>query len=375
MERGLSIKQAADLLAMDESDLDAWENGAQHPTITQLRQMAAKYEIGFSALLMPEPLPPSTRLKVQDFRTHRGKKAEWHPELLAQMDDINVMIDALADLRDAFPSILPTSPRTITTTMNPVRVAAEERKRIGLTVERQASWKTESDAFRNFRALVEAQGVFVYMINASTTDDWRGFAVYDDRRIPVIVINSNEAENPAKTFSLFHEYAHILLRQSAISNERSRDAMEIFCNKFAAHFLMPEDQFRGVVLGIGGVGPREWSDLQIKKIGNKFKTSMSAVVLHLENLGLAPRGFYKKKLEEWRARKKPTPHKRQFGPNYYEQVANRLGSKHVSVVFDALDRGYVDQLDAYEMLDVQESNFPGLRDEIMERKTAHGWRP
>jgi Zn-dependent peptidase ImmA (M78 family) len=64
--------------------------------------------------------------------------------------------------------------------------------------------------------LVEAQGVFVYQINASTTDDWRGIAIFDERNIPVIVINSNETFPAAKSFTLFHEYAHLLLRQGVV---------------------------------------------------------------------------------------------------------------------------------------------------------------
>jgi len=137
-----------------------------------------------------------------------------------EMDNINVIIDAMADLRDAEPRLLRAEFPTITTGMNPARVAEDERKRIRLDVQRQAGWRIDAEAFRRFRAMVEAQGVFVYLINASTTDDWRGLAIYDERRIPIIVLNGDETEPGARSFSLFHEYAHILLRQSAISDQR-----------------------------------------------------------------------------------------------------------------------------------------------------------
>ena len=336
--------------------------------------MSAKYEIGFSSLFMPEALPPDTGLRLRDFRTHgSGAPGKWNPELLMEMDDINVLIDAMADLRDAEPSLFRSVLPSVSVTMNAAQVAADERGRIGLNVDTQAKWSTDANAFNRLRALVEAQGVFVYLINASTTDDWRGMAIYDDRRIPVIVINSDEALASARSFSLFHEYAHLLLRQSAITDHRSRDRDEEFCNKFAAYFLMPSREFHGATLLVGGGFRNYWTDTQLRKIGSVFKTSMSAVALHLISHNLAPDDFFNVKLAEWRVREK-TRGKPGIVP-YYDKIANRLGIQHIKVVFAALDQKRINQLDAYEILDVQEANFPRLRAKVTEREANYGWRP
>jgi hypothetical protein len=202
---------------------------------------------------MPDILPTETRLKVQDFRTHgSGAPGKWHPELLMELDDINVLIDAMADLRNAEPGLLSVKLPVATLAMNAADLAVTERARIGLDVPTQAAWKTDASAFRRLRALVEAQGVFVYLVAASDVDDWRGIAIFDDRKVPVIIINSDETFPAARSFSLFHEYAHLLLRQSAITNQRSRAADEEFCNKFAANFLMPPPEFRVAALTVGG---------------------------------------------------------------------------------------------------------------------------
>jgi hypothetical protein len=100
---------------------------------------------------------------------------------------------------------------------------------------------------------------------------------------------------------------------------------------------------------------------------------MSAVAVHLENLELAPDGFYNTKWGEWRVRQK-APKKKPVVP-YYKKIANRLGSQYIAVIFEALDRGHINQLDAYEMLDVQASNFPKLRSEVAERQASYGWNP
>jgi Zn-dependent peptidase ImmA (M78 family)/transcriptional regulator with XRE-family HTH domain len=371
-ERGHTLEEAANLLGVAPHDLAKLENGAREPTVTELREIAAKYEIGFSSLLMPEPLAETTRLRVSDFRTRRSLPETWNPDLLAEMDDINVLVDALSDLREADPALVATRLPMATTRMNPAAVAAGERRRTGLTVESQNTWGTPAAAFRRFRSFVEEQGVFVYLIRASTVDDWRGLAIFDDRKVPIIVLNSDESEPGARSFSLFHEYAHILLRQSAISDQRSRSKTESFCNKFAAHFLMPGEKFKVAAIVIGHGYRDYWTDGQIRKLSNVFKTSMSAVAIHLENTEMAPDGFYKVKLGEWRLRQQ-SPKKRPVVP-YYEQIANRLGNRHVDTVFDALDAGYLNQIDAYEMLDVQASNFAKLRSEINARRAAYGWR-
>jgi Zn-dependent peptidase ImmA (M78 family)/transcriptional regulator with XRE-family HTH domain len=374
IERGLDMPAAATRLGIPEEELIELENGTRHPSVGELRNMSAKYEIGFSSLLMPDVLPTDTRLNLLDFRTHGSEAArKWNPELLMEMDDINVLIDAMSDLKEADPTLFANTLPSASASMDAAKVAADERNRIGLDVSVQAAWKTDAPAFNRLRSLVETQGVFVYQVNASTTDDWRGIAIFDERKIPVIIINSNEEFPAARSFTLFHEYAHLLLRQSAITDHRSRDRQEEFCNKFAAHFLMPTREFRGAALSVGGGFRTFWTDTQLKKIGGVFETSMSAVALHLESHNLAPDGFFNAKLSEWRVREKKE-RKPGIVP-YYDKIANRLGVQHIKVVFEALDHRRINQLDAYEMLDVQASNFAKLRAKIREREAEYGWQP
>jgi hypothetical protein len=136
---------------------------------------------------------------------------------------------------------------------------------------------------------------------------------------------------------------------------------------------MPTKEFRGAALSVGGGFRTYWTDAQLRKIGSVFKTSMSAVALHLESHNLAPDGFFNSKLSEWRVRERT---KRKPGPvGYYDKIANRLGVQHIKVVFEALDRRCINQLDAYEMLDIQASNFAKLRAKVTEREAGFGWQP
>ncbi|MEW6394342.1 MAG: hypothetical protein AB1582_07290 [Pseudomonadota bacterium] len=130
-------------------------------------------------------------------------------------------------------------------------VAADERVRMGLDVFTQAAWESDAYAFNKLRALIEAQRAFIYLVNASTTDDWRGIAIFDDRKIPVIVVNSNEEFPAARTFTFFHEYAYLLLRQSAIKTTDPGMATRYF----ATHLQRILDAYGGVqgaALSVGG---------------------------------------------------------------------------------------------------------------------------
>ena len=49
---------------------------------------------------------------------------------------------------------------------------------------------------------------------------------------------------------------------------------------------------------------KTWSDAAIRKVAELYNVSMSAVALHLEEVGLAKAGLYDRKLAEWRKRKR-----------------------------------------------------------------------
>lgn len=179
-ERGLTLTEAAEKLGIPIEELRELEDGTRQPTVGELRNIAAKYEIGFSSLLMPEPLVENTRLYCRDFRTHRGEGADWNPELLAALDDINVVTDAMADLRQAVPHLFTSNLPTIRSTSDVADAAERERERIGFRISNQFIW--DKFVFRRFRSMIEAQGVFVYVLNVGSTDDWRGLAIMDERQ-------------------------------------------------------------------------------------------------------------------------------------------------------------------------------------------------
>jgi Zn-dependent peptidase ImmA (M78 family)/transcriptional regulator with XRE-family HTH domain len=367
-ERGLTEDRAAQLIRLPLNEFKDLEAGHKKPTLALLDRMATQYQIPFASLLMPEPLPDSTRPRIPDFRTHLGQKPAIDHDLLTALDVVNLQIEMLAEVREAHPELLQAPPLPdYSMVVDPEEAANTERARIAPTIDQQISWTGVSPAFKRWRAIIERQGVFVYLMNIGPENDVRGFAIYDERSIPVTLINGDESETSARIFSLIHEYAHVLIRKPGISDQNRKNSVERWSNQFAAYFLMPAERFKTEAVKIDP--SKTWSDTALRKIADVFKVSMSAVALHLEDTGLAREGFYDEKRKLW---KPPRPRKGGMPMPYAERQVNRLGVRHVSVVLDALDRRYINQLDAYEMTEVGPSHFDDLRSEIVGRQREYG---
>ena len=367
-ERGLSKEQAAQRLKLSIEELEALEEGEKIPSIALLDKIAKKYKLPFASLLMPEPLPAATRPTITDFRIHGGAEPVWDQKLMTALDVVNMQIEMLTELREHHAELFNAPAlRRYAINQSAIEVAAEERKLFGIPLDQQLQWPSGAQAFRYWRALVERSGLIAQIMDVGPDNLCRGFAVYDERGIPFVVINGDDNEGPARTFTLLHEYAHVLLREPGVSDQNRTNAVERWCNQFVAYFLMPADRFKKDAAAIDPTS--RWSDAAIKKIAELYKVSMSAVALHLEDVGLAKAGLYEGRLAEWRKRKK-----RKGGPpmSYPERQVNRMGVRHVSVVMDAVDQRYLNAIEAYELTEVDPRFFPDLKTEVAERQKQYG---
>jgi len=368
-ERRLDRKAAAELLGISPHELYSFEIGENLPSLTMLRRIAEKYEITFGALLMPQPLPRSTRPVINDFRTHGGAAPEIGHQLMVELEDVNQLIDGLVELRDADPVPFTERelPRLLLSDSIPI-VAVSERQRVGVTVLEQIGWDSPSHGFQRWRSVIENQGVFVYLLDLGDATNCRGFTILDDRHMPVIVINNDETEPGPRAFTLLHEYAHLLLRRPGITDERGESGEERFCNQFAAHFLMPRLEFSRTAAPLRSPDG-SWSDAAINRISATFKVSRTATAFHLEDVGLAEQGFGSRIWQRsLRAARRPG------GPAYSweRKQLNKLGGRHVSIVLEALDQGRINKIDANELLGVKPPSFAALRDEASAHRAAYG---
>lgn len=247
---GLSVAALAQKLGVKPERIMEWEVGGEAlPTFRQAQQWAQHTHAPFGYLFLAQP--PADDLPIPDLRTvgdHGVREAST-----ALRDTINAAWrrqswyrDYLIE-QDAEPL---TFVGSISLNNEPKRVAKIMRERLGLL--EAPSTGDRSSAMRDLVKRIEASGVLVmrssYVGNntrrALNPREFRGFALVDTYA-PVIFINTADAPG-AQHFTLVHEWVHIWLGQSGISDAdlATERQSERFCNAVAAEFLVPEDLFR-----------------------------------------------------------------------------------------------------------------------------------
>jgi Zn-dependent peptidase ImmA (M78 family) len=370
-QRGLDLPRAAKATGLPQDKIAAFENEDDVPTLGDLDAIASGYEIAFGALLMPDVLPEVTRPKIVDYRVAAGEEPPpWSPELSVAADIVQEQVATLADLLDADPSLAtPIGLPELQENSSTEEMAAEERLRLDVDINQQLAIETPAQAFHFWRHVIEREGVLVYLLDLGDWRACRGYSVFDYANLPAVVINNQEVAQGARLYSLIHEYCHLLLRKPGISDHNRRRSTEAYCNSFAAFFLMPRATFIGIARYI--TRDDYWTDAQLRRLGAPFGTSMSACALHLEQTGMVRQGLYAAKQKEWSVYK---PQKKQRGPTieYAERQLNRLGERHVGLVLNAMQRGSINQLEAFDLTEVNPKHYPALRATLKKRQEKYG---
>lgn len=368
--RRLTVEKAAERLKVPQERLLELER-AETITADELESLASGYRLSPATLLMPEPLPADRYppRAIDDFRLHAHAEAE--PLTMAtqiKVENAFELIELLAEVNDADDEV---APRPLLPGYalddDAIRIGARERGRIGLPLDAQLGWETDKEAFLRWREVVEAQEIIVQKARLHE-ESVRGFAIFKSG-YGLVAVDSGD-DYRARIFTLLHEYGHLLLRASGISDQNRSVPVERWCNQFAANFLMPAEGFRHQYQLLF----REWeapNDWQVSRMARCFKVSKSSVAIRFEELGLAPAGFYDRLKREWGDFTK----KQRGGPTGRDQIdveLGQLGTTHVSAIGSALERGIIDKLEAQYALGVPLDHLPALRAAARARHQAYG---
>jgi Zn-dependent peptidase ImmA (M78 family)/transcriptional regulator with XRE-family HTH domain len=352
-EDGRPAAEIAERIGVALTDIEAWLGGDDSPTQGQLSKLADALGRSRASLLLPEP--PAAATTPTAFRRAMGSGNETSAKARKAVRESRQIQKALSWIRRNQPPVdLP----LLSFSGRPAEAAAEARQWVGVSVEDQFSWRTDSIALREWRAALDARGVFVFALQIGT-DEIRGFSDWDDYA-PVIGINTSGINPAARIFSIAHELAHLACREDATCEEIGvtgvlQSRIETWCESFASSFLMPSEAVREVITtqferaATKDVQP---SDIdQVKLVMRRFWVSARAAALRLENLELAPKGLYGRVnsifVPKPRGRSgtpvsppRAVARVRQYGPEVIEAVMNSLPPR------DALRVLRIDALDA-----------------------------
>lgn len=344
-----SLESVAVKFKKDVSVIEKWESGEDFPTYSQLEKLAEIYKRPLALFFFPEP--PLEAEEKQEFRT------------LPDFEIENLAADTIYALRQA--KAMQLSLQEINNGINPstkkifqdisvsssddLRILAEQiRNYLNVTLEEQLTWNDQETALKKWRSAVEEAGIFIFK-RSFKQREISGFCLIDIE-FPIIYLN-NSTEKARQIFTIFHELAHILLQTNGITKSDDRyinslqgenKYIEIFCNKFAAEFLLPNHVFseiiRETVVNVND------NDKIISKISSDYKVSREVVLRKLLDNNFISQKEYSLKVSEWYSEQvgKSQDKNKKSGGNPYANQATYLGENYLKLVFNKYYQGQYD---------------------------------
>lgn len=362
--RGLDEATASEKLGISIADLLAYESGTKQPTVSVFEKFAGRYRLPQATLF--RETPPDEPPAPVDFRTVGGVRRAESFEYRVVLSEVRGYLTELRKIAQEDEEFFAPRLPHYSERDDPEALGMKERERLGIGINRQIEWKAGT-AFSHWRATIEKQGVSVFIKKYPWTDS-RGFSLFDDPTTPAIVINKNESVEVARTFSLLHEYAHLLIRNPGVSDHNPKNPVEAFCNRFAGAFLMPDAALRKL-LPHWPNEPVEWSSSEIAAWAKALKVSQVALALRLEHVGLAPQGFFMR----FNRHNAPAPTvRRQPKLDPSKVRVFELGGTYQGAVIGALERDVISEVTAVQALGVPPEKFHLVRSNLDRQRALAG---
>ena len=272
-----------------------WESGAVQPTFKQLERLANVTHAPIGSFFLSEPLQEG--IPIPDLRTVANRLV-GRPSV--DLLDTVYLCQQRQDWYREYARMEGEGPLPFvgaaTPTSDVESTASTVTAALGFNLDERRTLGTWTDALRRFIEQVDSLGVLV-MVNGVVgnntrrkldPEEFRGFALADDLA-PLIFINGADSK-AAQVFTLAHELAHIWLGESALSDVEPASVpshqVEMWCNRLAAEFLVPEAALR--------VAYREGEGLpsQLSRLARHFKVSSLVVLRRIFDIGAIDRGEF-----------------------------------------------------------------------------------
>ena len=371
---GLSLEGAVKKLAINEARgtaavdrLKALESGEQAPSRAMLSKMVRQYHRPLLTFYLSRP--PSRGDWGRDFRAPAADRSARDEALLnALVRDVQarqgLLRSAMLDEDDDLVPLAFVGSATIDTSVE--RLVADIRGTLKLPLSDYRAARDPDLAFRLLRSHAEQAGVFVLLLGnlGSYHTDldvqvFRGFALADEFA-PFIVVNPKDSAG-ARSFTLLHELVHLWLGEPGVSGGDPMDPVEVFCNRVASAFLLPDAEL-GALRGPNTDDKDAWAAAITEFASSRnVSASMVAYRLHLRaaierETWLALQNLFRGRWLESRERQRQKLAATDGGPAYGVLVRHNLGPGLVDLAFRLETAGSLTATKAAKVLGVNPRN-------------------
>jgi len=371
---GWPAKDIAKRIEVPEEDVRSWCEGKTNPVLplTKVEKLSEAFKRPLAAFLLSKPPEESTTLP--DFRKLPGAQGDFSRETHLAIRKARRLQKVRRELMENLGSDVRVKIRNRTIQDNPEIVANDERVDLPIDIA-QIDTSTSTKLFQIWRDWFEQKNITVLQLKMPV-EDARGFSLTDIEPF-VIVVNESDAPN-AKIFTLFHEYGHILLNESAVCNRDSDEIenkkikrIEYWCNRFAGAFLVPEDFLKNE-FGIETLRKTTHYSRIAGSIANRLKISKESALMRLLTLDyISPDEFRTERdkiradalLKKTLAKERQKQSAKKGGPaiSLDKKCFDEKGHRFVSLVLKNSDLGYITSRDALDYLDIKMKNLESLR--------------
>jgi Zn-dependent peptidase ImmA (M78 family) len=385
---GFSLEEASKKISLGvafgkspSQRLNSFERGEDEPSRALLTRMAKQYRRPLLVFYLKEP--PKIADRGQDFRTlPEGYTEENQAIVDALLRDIKVrqslIKNAMLDEEDVNDLDYIGS---FNSDEDLVKYTDGISHLLNFNIQEYYKKSTKSEAFNYLRSRIEVLGVFVLLIGdlgsyhtSIDTSVFRGFAL-SDKIAPFIVINDNDSK-AAWSFTLLHEFTHLLLGQTGISNSFTNTSVERLCNSVASHVLLPEKELR--YLELDRIDLSEDLINRISKFSVQRNLSNSMVAYRLfvnsfvsEYQWQELRAYFSSKWIESKKKARQASKASVSGPSYYVIRRHRLGEKLISTVHNVTYDGLLTTVKAGRVLGIAPKNIQNLFDDRLPIQKVH----
>jgi Zn-dependent peptidase ImmA (M78 family) len=349
---GLTIEALAEKMKREPSEIVEWENKGNIPSYSILEQLAYKHlKIPIAIFFFPQPPeiddPQKRFRRLPSYELDRLSPDTYQKIRIGQayQDSLSVLLPRVSKQQRIFREL---SPHLV----EPEDLAKQVRQYLGVTVDQQFLFRSAETAFKAWRHAIEEVSVFAF--KDSFKDRFvSGFSLIDDD-YPIIFINNSNAFS-RQVFTLIHELGHILYGVSGITDidesyismmTKDQREIEIKCNEFTSHLLVPDTSFKDDIRYFRAHGPES-----ISGIAEHYSISREVILRKLLDHGEVNSRYYEQKAAEWNkeylAREKKTA-----GGNFYLTHLAYLGEGFSQLAFENYHRGRINSTDLADHLNI-----------------------
>ena len=292
-QMGLTIEDAESKASL--KTLHAIEKGERQASFRQIDKLSQLYLVP-RWVFTQETLPDKYNFKkstasFRTFKNNKGNKFNYDlRRIVARVEDLReIIISFLKEMEEPVPDFTP--PKINLRGPNIEEVSRKIYEWLNTNNE-------QSYTFRDWRKKLEDKGVFIFVTGSFRgwtkvePNIFRGLSIYYEQ-LPIIIINASDAYK-AKSFTLFHELGHLLMKKTRIdpSVGKAHFGEEQLCDHFAGNMLMPENRIKKEAGKLDIIKGREVILEAVSKVSKKFKTSDFATLVRLRALRLIDQKTY-----------------------------------------------------------------------------------